>query len=240
MIPSITDFLLTCRIPGKLIFCKVWGSHSHNTALPESDVDYMAVYLLPTRQVLSFEGCQDTYESEKPDVQAHEVAKFCRLLMKGNPGILEMLFTEKMCYEGSYWNEIKEHRMSFVSQKALRQYLGYAEAQMKRFEAHGGERGLHSKGGSATEKWSYHMARLLGDAVRMAHGLPPKVWKEDGERDLLMKFRRGEYSKDQVAVLFREHLGVIEALKPWPLPEEGDRVFLEDWLYKIRKNEMEA
>jgi hypothetical protein len=105
---------------------------------------------------------------------------------------------------------------------------------LKRFVAHGGKAGLHTKGGAYNEKWAYHVVRLLGDAKRIAGGAEPVVWKEGGERAELMRIRSGEVTQEQVERLARGLMDAIEALKPWPLAEEGDREWLNAWLLRLR------
>ena len=231
------------RIPGRVLFWKTWGSRSHNTELPSSDWDYLGVYLAPTKAVLSLHPPPETIdnsEAQKPDYQIHEAGKFCKLLLKGNPGIIEMLFTERMCYESPEWLELKAKRNGYLTRTSVRQYLGYAEGQLKKLFAHSGDGGLHTKGGKYSEKWAYHLVRLLQDARRIAQGGEPIVWKEDGEeRRLLMRIRTGEMPQGQVEAHARALLAEIDGMKPWKIPEEASEMFLEDWLLRLRLKDLE-
>jgi predicted nucleotidyltransferase len=234
---DIQAFLATTQFPGEVVYAKLWGSRSHNTHLPGSDEDFLAVYRAPTNRILSLHPPPDTVDSpegQKPDFQAHEVAKFCRLLMKGNPGIVEMLFTEKFDHTTQEWHELREHRNDFLTQTAVRQYLGYAEGQLKKLFAHSGEAGLHTKGGKFSEKWAYHLVRLLGDAKRIAEGGKPVVWKDGEERDLLMQIRTGGMPHAEIERYARSLLAEIDGMKPWGIPEDADESFLEDWLLHLR------
>ena len=223
-----------------MIFCKLWGSRSHNTELPSSDWDFLGVYQAPTSSILSLHPPPDTVdnaEGQKPDFQGHEIKKFCGLLLKGNPGIVEMLFTEKFVWAHEDWLEIKERRKYFLTQTCVRQYLGYAEGQLKKLFAHGGEGGLHTKGGKFSEKWAYHLIRLLWDAHRIAKGGEPVVWKEGEERTLLMAIRTGEMPQGQIEAHARMVLAEIDGMKPWKIREDGDEKFLNDWLLRRRREE---
>lgn len=228
------------KYPGRLLFAKVWGSRSHNTELPTSDTDYLAVYAAPPSALLSIDGPTETLETHEPDLQAHEVRKFCGLLLKGNPGILEMLWTEKMTYETSEWIDLKRERSRFLSAEAIRQYLGYAQGQLRKLSAHGGTAGLHTKGGEYNEKWAYHIVRLLLDAAKIAAGKDPVIWKEetDPDREILMSIRHGQVTREFVETFAHIAIHKIESLKPWPLPEFGDKAFLDRWLMGVRINEM--
>lgn len=235
---SIVDahpILSDMKLPGPVIYAKVWGSRSHNTHKPDSDTDYLAVYSSHPDDLLGIDDPKETVDREKPDVQAHEAKKFCKLLLKGNPGILEMLWTEKMEYVSAPWLALKKHRDRFLSCEAVKQYLGYAEGQLKKLAHHGGKGGLHTKGGDYNEKWAYHIVRLLTDARRIAKGEGPLVWKDEGvERALLMDIRANKFSREAVESLARSLMIQIEECKPWPLPEVGDKDFLNRWLLAVR------
>src|SRR6185503_19803307 len=96
---ELQEFMQNRTFPGKIIFSKVWGSRSHNCEKPDSDWDFSGVYVGDTRKVLSLtpaaETTQNNEGAEKPDFSFHEVGKFSSLLLTGNPGIVEMLFTER-------------------------------------------------------------------------------------------------------------------------------------------------
>lgn len=222
-------------LPGTLLFAKVWGSRSHNTHLPDSDTDFLAVYAAPTQKLLGIDDVKDTVDSEKPDIQAHEARKFCHLLLKGNPAILEMLYTERTTFATESWMALEAHRDKFLCAQAVRQYLGYAEGQLKKLIAHGGKGGLHTKGGDYNEKWAYHLIRLLWDARRIAQGQPPLVWKDGDEREALMNIRNGMVSRTVVEGMARSIISEIESMKPWPIPDQGDKEYLNSWLLDVRR-----
>lgn len=228
--PDLFTLIRTIQVPGRLIYAKVWGSYSHNTQREGSDVDYLVVYANTPQEILSLSPPKDTWENKKPDVQAHEVRKFARLLMKGNPGIVEALFTDHMDFATKEWEELRKIRMAFLSRNVVKQYLGYAEGQMKRLLSHSP---LHTKGGEYNEKWAYHMIRLMYDCDRIAKGGVPKVWKEGKERDLLMSVREGQKSVEAVVAIVRDQIAKVEARKPWPLPGEGNAAMLTAWMFDV-------
>lgn len=217
---------------GKLIFSKVWGSHSHDTQLPGSDVDYVGVYVGDNEDLLGLRPPPETLTGEKPDYQVHEAKKFADLLLKGNPGIIEMLFTDRMKFEDDvYWTPLYEERKKFLCQTVVKQYLGYSQAQLQRLR-HG--KPVHSKGGVPGEKWCYHMVRVAWDAERIARGEEPKVWKEGEEREKLMAIRTGLWTTEQAVREAEAAIARVDAMKPWPIPEKADEVFLNDWLLATR------
>jgi predicted nucleotidyltransferase len=236
---ELHEFLNTHKVPGKMLFAKVWGSRSHNTHKEDSDWDFSGLYIAPTRDVLGMSEMQETYQNEdnapKPDFAFHEGRKFATLLLKGNPGILEMLFTERMCIETPEWCALKERRNSFLSKESVQQYVGYAEGQLKRLKAGSC---LHTKGCGYNEKWAYHLMRLLIDAQRIVEGGEPLVWKEDGpERDFLMSIRRELVSRDEVVSEADKRIkfiyGILDS-EDCKLPAVGDKEFLQNWLVDVR------
>jgi hypothetical protein len=216
---------------GWLLFSKVWGSWSHDTQLPTSDVDYTGVYVAYNKDLLGLHPPADTLTGNKPDYQIHEVKKFCDLLLKGNPGIIEMLFTERMKWSELKWAPLYEARKLFLSANVVRQYLGYSVAQLQRLR-HG--KSVHSTGGVPGEKWCYHMVRVAWDAERIAEGGEPKVWKDGEEKDKLMAIRTGAWSTEQAVREAEETIARIDARKPWPIPERANEKFLNNWLLSIR------
>jgi hypothetical protein len=229
--------------PGKLLFARVCGSYSYNTMLPTSDRDFLAVFVAPTRDVLSIHPPSYTVDGVKPDFQAHEVGKFCSLLLKGNPGIIECLFTKIVVddvftsasgvpFAVAPWGELTAARKQFLSQRVVKQYLGYAMGQMQKLKK---GTSLHTKGGKLSEKWSYHIIRLLNDAVKISSGEEPVIWKEGQERELLMAIRNGRISTHEIVNLANSRIRQIEdMLSKGLLPKEGDEKFLNKWLLSIR------
>jgi uncharacterized protein (DUF2237 family) len=216
---------------GWLLFSKIWGSHSHDTQLPTSDVDYTGVYVAYNKDLLGLSPPGDTLTGNKPDYQIHEVKKFCDLLLKGNPAIIEMLFTEKLKWCDPKWDVLYEGRKHFLSANVVKQYLGYSVAQLQRLR-HG--KPVHSHGGIPGEKWCYHMVRVAWDAERIAFGGEPKVWKDGAEKEKLMAIRTGAWSTEQAVKEAEETIARIDARKPWPIPERANEKFLNDWLLWIR------
>lgn len=220
-------------LPGRLLFSKLWGSHSHNTALPTSDRDFMMIYVADTAEILSLRPPPDTVTRKDPDIEAHEVGKFCRLLLKGNPSTLETLFTDKLCLQaGPEWAVLKAERRRFLSCRVIEQYIGYGHGQLKRYDA--GTR-LHTKGGKAGDKWCYHMIRVLLEARHIADGKEPVVFKEGEDGKLLMRIRTGRMRLEDTVRLAHGLIEDIDGAKPWPWPKVGDEEWLNEWLLGIRR-----
>jgi uncharacterized protein len=270
---NLQEFLTKFPPPGKVLFAKVWGSRSHNTAKEGSDTDFAGVYFYPTSELLSVrhhneKGPQETWKYDKednkddgnaskednPDREFHEAGKFAELLLKGNPTLIEMLYTEKNIITTPAWEELRAIRDKFLCQESVRQYIGYMQGQLRRLVASEGKKGMHTKGGKYSEKWAYHILRLAADAKRIAAGQPPQVWKEGPEQEFLMRVRNEEFTWEEVKVMIEGSIAktiTTEPMPGWddkkgyevwldkglealPIPKYGDKNALNAWLLKLR------
>lgn len=221
------------KLPGKVLFAKLWGSWSHDCAKPDSDFDFKAVYALPPSDFHGLRRVDETVDHKKPDWEAHELGKFCRLLLSGNPGIVECLFTDAFFVSCWPFNDLRSQRMRFLTEQAVVAYTGYAKGQLGRYRA---GRSVHSKQGEPGEKWLYHLVRLLNDAERISMGQPPDVWKTGAEREFLMKIRNEEVALDEVADKAEADLRSIEARRSeWKVAPPVDEDWLHSWLVDARE-----
>lgn len=222
-------------IPGRLIYAKVWGSHSHGTQLPTSDVDYLAVFQLPTRTVLSLDPWSDTVDGKGPDFESHEIGKFAGLVLKGNPGVVEMLFTTQWQVATPGWEALVAGRHTVLNRATVNQYLGYCDGQLRRLQ--GGHR-LHTAGGVYNTKWAYHLLRVAMNAELIARGKAPVV-TETGERLAhLMQVRAGAFSPEDIVAEYQAIRARID-VENSELPETADKAFLAQWLWERRLEYLE-
>lgn len=222
-------------LPGPLLFVQETGSTAYNLAIAGSDVDYLGVYVAMTWMILGLDtppGTITTPEGMKPDCTVHEVGKFCSLLLKGNPTIVESLFVERGFEALQPWEDLRAHRREFLTREAVKQYLGYCQGQLLRIEK--GQSLVRGDGGKPDLKWAYHMLRLVLDAERIVAGAEPQVWRTGEEREQLMRVRRGETPIAFVIAEVKARIAAIDAKQPWPLPDKGDRMFLNNWLLSVR------
>lgn len=230
---TISDFLKSKEFPGVVIFARISGSWSHNLNKEGSDIDFSGVYIADTRQILGIEPPTDTFvnpKNAKPDFSFHELGKFCRLLAKGNPTAIEMLFTEHYFTHAPAWNRLVEIRHELLSMVSISQYIGFAVSQLGRLE---NAQPLHTTGGGFNEKWAYHCIRLLQDALSIKSGRGVQVWKEGKERDFLMSIRNGKFDKKEIIKIGRDILAEINSLVP-NIPQEPNLDLLNRTLVAMR------
>lgn len=121
----------------KVIFKTIAGSHLYGTARPDSDIDIRGVCLPPMEALLGLARFEQ-HEVPNEDTVIYDLRKFCRLALKANPNILEMLFVpeDAILEIDEYGEQLLENRMLFLSTRVVHTYSGYAFAQLKRIEGH--------------------------------------------------------------------------------------------------------
>lgn len=209
---------------------RVAGSHSFGLDLPESDYDWSAVWSAPAREVLGLREPRGTYDGHQPDWVAHELGHWCRLLLKGNPSIVEDVLDPR-AWIAPLFAPVRDRIREFVSKRTVEAYLGYARAQLHLLER--GKK-VHTTGGHWNPKFGVHLLRLLGEGLRLAKGQLPVVRLPDAERDALMLVRRGQASREEVTNRAVDMAQAIEDAKPWPWPDEPDEAALDSICADVR------
>jgi hypothetical protein len=111
------------------------GSQAHGLATPTSDIDYRAVFLLPTSEHLKLGGtvsAVDWKEGEQ-DNTAYEIGHFLHLALQSNPSILEVLGGP--VEESNKWGEELRTLLPdlWTSRRVLDSFTGYSRNQQKKF-----------------------------------------------------------------------------------------------------------
>ena len=110
------------------------GSKLHGFATEESDDDVVTVYTDPLRKVLSLNGDAPKGKQSHGDDDAirYELRHFSRLLLKGNPTVYEVVFSN-LIYDRSWaGNEIQHNIDLFLDDVAIYHATrGYVYSTMK-------------------------------------------------------------------------------------------------------------
>lgn len=127
----------------RLLFEGVVGSTLYGLNNADSDVDSKGIFLAPKHSLLGLGlDYQTQVSDERHDNTWYELGEFCKLLLKSNPTILELLFIpkEKMITPP---NEIImplfENRDQFVTKECFKPFVEYAKQQIAK------ARGLNKK-----------------------------------------------------------------------------------------------
>lgn len=149
----------------KTILKAVVGSQAYGMATPTSDTDYLGVYVVPTDTILGLKPYAETMshttgtdKEADPDTTMHEVGKFLKLVLQGNPTVTELLWLEEYIESTLEGRFLRDHRASFLSEKIRATYGGYARQQFKRLQERGD---FSSTLRNRTEKHARHMMRLV-------------------------------------------------------------------------------
>lgn len=121
----------------------VSGSHLYGTSTPESDQDFVGIFLPPPEYVLGLKsvkevdlGVKDKDDSGKNTADAvdrklYEFRKFLTLALDNNPNIIEILFTnsDSIVNINEYGEQLLDMRHHFPSQLCMQKFIGYAHSQ---------------------------------------------------------------------------------------------------------------
>jgi len=222
-----------------VLFCMVTGSQAYNLSFDKSDTDYFGVFLCPTNEIfsVSFSGMNSisTLPADpKPDFTMHEASTFAHLLLQGNPFAIESLFARcdhsnsANWYKSGAWEWLEKHRKSFLTQRAVDEYLNYIRNYLD----------IHRKS-ALPWKRLYHTLRLLLELNLIVQGKEPVVYWAEGsdEHHLLWKLKKGHFSEVEFQSLVNTHMKHIEETRHiWSteLPVTVNTKILQDWLLHLR------
>lgn len=117
------------------------GSHAYGLNHANSDLDQMGVFVAPTVKVagLRWSTHSESWTNTSPegdDLTLHEIGKYLRLTLGGNPTLVELLFMNDYTTLSEEGQVLVGLRDAIVSEPPLRKsYYGYAISQYKRLEA---------------------------------------------------------------------------------------------------------
>lgn len=119
-----------------LIFSTLAGSRLYGYNKVDSDFDYRGVFLAPKAQVLGLDSLTEVIDSIAGNIDTvnYELRKFAKLALKGNPNILEILFSTKGVYNTEYWARLYNVRYDFLSQQIRAPYSGFLLSEIKKLE----------------------------------------------------------------------------------------------------------
>lgn len=200
-------------LPENLILLGYRGSIAHGMYVPSSDPtsiddkDIMGVFIAPLSHYAGIHSVKETKESfiREWDAVHYEFRKLIRLLIKGNPNVLSLLWLDdnKIIYNTKWGVSLRENRKLFASKQVYHSFAGYAHGQFKRmthfkFEGYMGEKrkklveslGYDSKNAS-------HLLRLLKMGIEFLNEGTLYVERKS-DSDMLLSVKRGEWTLEKV------------------------------------------
>jgi predicted nucleotidyltransferase len=188
------------------------GSHLYGTNTPESDTDYVGVFVPPQEyffglkriERVEFSTKKSTEQrkntSEDCDCIMYSATKFVQLLIGNNPNILETFYAPEECivFKTPAWDRFTKEIYGYVlSKRCDDSFIGFAASQLHKLETKGryntGRQDLIQKFGYDT-KCMYHAIRLLYEASEIAGRGELKLPLCPEYRNHLLSIRKGEVS----------------------------------------------
>lgn len=115
----------------KQLLKSIVGSHVHRLNNENSDIDYKGVHVSDIREKLSiFSRVPDRISMDTVDDISYELDWFVSMCTKGNPTILEVLFSDLVEIHSPITDELKDNwKKVFNTHKYVSACLGYAKTQ---------------------------------------------------------------------------------------------------------------
>lgn len=222
------DRLREHGLDGFVIYRAVVGSRAYGLERDGSDTDRRGVYLPPAWAHWSVYGVPEQLENDATQECYWEFEKFLRLVLKGNPNALEVLYTPLVEHADPLANELLASRAGFLSKLIYQTFNGYAMSQFRKIEQ---DVRLH---GSVKWKHAMHLIRLLGAGIAaLKTGELPVLVREG--RDELLAIRDGLVPWEKVdARRLALHAEFEAAFSASWLPERPDYEAADRILYNAR------
>jgi predicted nucleotidyltransferase len=212
------------------------GSKAYGIDVEGSDDDFVGVFVPALRDFLSLRGYgPETHAGNDPDFTLHEIGKFCRLALKGNPAILETLWNPNLLHRTKVGEELLRLKRSFLHRESLDVYVDYAEAQLKKMVK---GKGLHAKGGTYNGKYGAHLIRLIHSGLDLAETGEVTVRVSPKLAETLLEIRSGKRSMEQVLSMARPLLDKLKGLtRENSLPARADEDRINEFVVEARSSQ---
>ena len=229
---SINDANKTLSTHGlfdRVIYRCVVGSRAFGLGTEESDTDRRGIYLPPAELHWSLYGVPEQLENDETEEAYWELQKFLIMALKGNPNILECLYTPLVEFVSPLAQELLDMRDAFLSRLVYQTYSGYVMSQFKRMQAD-----LRNQG-KIKPKHVMHLIRLLLSGIHvLREGFVPVDVGQHRER--LLAIKNEEMPGDDIEAWRKElHKQFDRALEETDLPERPNYERANEFLVRARR-----
>jgi predicted nucleotidyltransferase len=214
----------------------VVGSTAYGLATENSDVDQIGIFACDTVDLFGLKRVTDSVVTHEPDLTLHEVAKYCRLALAGNPTIMELMWLPNVMYTcmTPLGEQLIRIRGTFLSAPNVRNaYLGYATQQFHKLEARS-DGSFSADLRKRTAKHARHLLRLCRQGytlyttgrleIVLEH---PEDFHEFGER-----IANGDIELARRELKHYQH--AFDVATPM-VPDKPDPGYAERWLRSVRR-----
>lgn len=209
----------------------VVGSTAYGLAREGSDVDRLGFFVAPTVEVagLEWHPGRESIVQRDPDVTLHEVGKACRLLLKCNPTVTELLWLDEYEDTSLAGQNLLAIRRAFLSERAVRDaYAGYAHQQAVRLRDRA-DGSFSSNTRGRTVKHARHLLRLLRQGRQLLSTGELRVRVEDPAD----YWAFDDMTTEQMLAVYERERALFEEVR-CVLPARPDRNLVSATLGRIR------
>eukprot|EP00812_Abedinium_dasypus_P007274 NODE_1925_length_1033_cov_240.523517.p1 GENE.NODE_1925_length_1033_cov_240.523517~~NODE_1925_length_1033_cov_240.523517.p1 ORF type:complete len:258 (+),score=101.23 NODE_1925_length_1033_cov_240.523517:68-841(+) len=224
-----------------------------------SDCDYTVVFANDVEAMLQLKPPPLNMESKANfefgadkhgivEYSAKELGPFVVELAKGNPKVIELLYSEKPPLVANWaWEELRAMRCRLLTLRCARQYLGFAQDRLVKVvracDAAEKSGGFDEKCGKDVSKLLYHLLHKTFDLRRILRGDTPHVALRGEERDHVLGIRNAPPASLEEArraqceadtAVRDAKLALDAAAAAGTLPAEANVEGLAAWLRAVR------
>lgn len=143
------------EVERRMLLTCLSGSNIYGTNVEGSDKDYKGIFIGPTKEYIvgdlgdHVEQKLNGFDTEEgtgkfsfldgvKDVAIYELRKYLKLLTKGNPNIIEMMFLKEEHYLYKHFSIdiLLSKKEEFLTRQIKSSFAGYANGQIHRMEQH--------------------------------------------------------------------------------------------------------
>ncbi len=205
--PSISDWAILVGYRGSIAH-GMYDPPEKPTSIDDKDV--MAICMPPMDYYYGLKqfGSRGTKEIKEAnwDIVAYELTKAMRLLEKGNPNILSLLWLHDTHYikKTRAGEMLLDNRKLLVGKHVYHSFVGYARGQLHRMTHTAREGYMGAKRKRLVKRFGYdiknaaHLIRLLRMGIEFLGDGELQVLRPDAQQ--LLEIKRGEWSLEEVKV----------------------------------------
>lgn len=243
---------------GRIVLATFVGSKSHNTYVPPGegddsidDIDITAICVPPPHKVYGLEPWKETeqIQLDEWDVVVHSITKATKLMLKGNPNMLALLWSKpehRLVVEHCMLDYF-DQRLIFSTKQVVRAFRGYAGEQFRKMTSAQPYQGyMGAKRKRLVDRFGYdtknaaHLIRLLNMCRQYMLEGKLYVWREEpevgGDAERIRAIKRGEFTLGEVQDMAKMKMGFIDTgMDACTLPDEPDSVLAEEMLMRAVK-----
>ena len=166
-----------------LILKVMVGSNLYGTETPNSDKDYMGIFIPDREYVMGLSKCEQVDIRTNPsdsgrrnekgdtDTTIYSLPKFIKLAYENNPNIVELFFADPkhIVFCNDYGKRLLESFPLFISKRVKHKFLGYAHSQKMKVMTKNpiGNRKEYIEKYGYDVKFASHLVRLLSEGLTL-------------------------------------------------------------------------